>query len=84
MLGLAIFMGGSVLVALAPNLPLLTLARALTAVGGGALVPVALAIAADTLPRSQRALGLGAVSTLDDTSSLVGPLWGTLSGVWIG
>jgi len=83
-LGLVIFMGGSVLVALSPNLPLLTLARALTAVGGGALVPVALAMAAHALPPSQRVLGLGAVSTLDDSSSLVGPLWGTLIGVWIG
>ncbi len=82
--GLLIFMGGSVFVALAPNLTTLTIARAVTAVGGGALVPVALAIAAHQLPRSQRTLGLGAVSTLDDASSLAGPLWGTLIGVWIG
>lgn len=82
--GMLIFMGGSVLVALAPNLPLLAAARAVTAMGGGALVPVALAVAARRLPRAQRPLGLGAISTLDDASSLVGPLWGTLIGVWIG
>ncbi len=82
--GLLIFIGGSVLVALAPNLTVLTIARAVTALGGGALVPVALAIAAGRLPARQRPLGLSAISTLDDASSLIGPLWGTLIGVWIG
>lgn len=82
--GMLVFMGGSVLVALAPNLPLLAAARAVTAMGGGALVPVALSVAARRLPRSRRALGLGAISTLDDASSLAGPLWGTLIGVWLG
>lgn len=83
-IGLLIFMGGSVLVALAPNLTTLSIARAITALGGGALVPVALAIAADRLPARQRPMGLSAISVLDDASSLAGPLWGTLIGVWIG
>ena len=83
-IGLLIFMGGSVLVALAPDLLTLTLARAVTALGGGALVPVSLAIAADTLPGRQRPLGLSSISVLDDASSLIGPLWGTLIGVWLG
>jgi MFS family permease len=83
-IGLLIFMGGSVFVAVAPNLTTLSIARAVTALGGGALVPVALAIAAERLPSKQRPLGLSAISVLDDASSLVGPLWGTLIGVWIG
>ena len=83
-IGMVIFMGGSVLVAFAPTLTLLTIARAVTALGGGALVPVGLAIAAHALPGSQRTIGLGAISTLDDASSLAGPLWGTLIGVWLG
>lgn len=83
-IGLLIFMGGSVLVAVAPNLTTLSIARAITALGGGALVPVALAIAAERLPQRQRPLGLSAISVLDDASSLAGPLWGTLIGVWIG
>src|SRR5262249_35443753 len=82
--GLLIFMAGSVLVALSPNLTTLALARAVTALGGGALVPVALAIAADTLPGRNRPLGLSSISVADDASSLVGPAWGTLIGVWIG
>lgn len=83
-IGMLIFMGGSVFVAFAPNITVLTIARAVTALGGGALVPVGLAIAAHALPGSQRTIGLGAISTLDDASSLAGPLWGTLIGVWIG
>ncbi|MGH2599263.1 MAG: MFS transporter, partial [Dehalococcoidia bacterium] len=47
-------------------------------------VPVALAIAAERLPRDQRPLGLSTISVLDDASSLAGPLWGTLIGVWLG
>ena len=82
--GMLIFMGGSVIVALAPNLAILTIARAVTALGGGALVPVGLAIASHSLPKSQRTMGIAAISTLDDASSLAGPLWGTLIGVWIG
>ncbi len=83
-IGLLIFMGGSVLVALSPNLLSLTAARAITALGGGALVPVALAIVAGNLPDRRRPLGLSTVSMLDDASSLIGPLWGTLIGVWLG
>ncbi len=82
--GMVIFMGGSVVVALAPDITLLSFARAITALGGGALVPVGLAIATHSLPTRQRTMGIGAISTLDDASSLAGPLWGTLIGVWIG
>lgn len=81
---LLIFMGGSVLVALAPTLPAMAAARALTALGGGALVPIALAVAADALPERQRPVGLSSISVLDDASSLLGPLWGTLIGAWLG
>tara|TARA_B100001123_G_scaffold384713_2_gene457685 strand:- start:11339 stop:12865 length:1527 start_codon:yes stop_codon:yes gene_type:complete len=83
-IGMLIFMGGSVIVALAPNLAILTIARAITALGGGALVPVGLAIASHSLKKSHRTMGIAAISTLDDASSLAGPLWGTLIGVWLG
>lgn len=83
-IGLLIFMAGSVLVAVSPNLATLSIARAITALGGGALVPVALAIASERLPHRQRPLGLSTISVLDDASSLAGPLWGTLIGVWLG
>ena len=82
--GLLVFMAGSALVAVAPELWTLTAARALTALGGGALVPVALAITAERLPAEHRPLGLASISVLDDASSLLGPLWGTLIGVLLG
>lgn len=81
---LAVYMVASVAVALSPNLEAMAAARAATAVGGGALVPVALAVAAQSLGERQQPLGLSAVSMADDGSSLLGPLWGTAIGVWLG
>lgn len=75
---LLLFMGGSLAVALAPNLWSLVAARAVSAVGGGAMVPISMALAAEVLPRSRRPLAIGGISALDDTSSLLGPLWGAL------
>jgi MFS family permease len=71
-----IFMLGSVLVAVSPNLTWFVLARGFQAIGGGAVVPIGLAIAADVLPLQRRPLGLAILTGLDDTSSLLGPLWG--------
>ncbi|MCA9832074.1 MAG: MFS transporter [Dehalococcoidia bacterium] len=81
---LVLYMAASVAVALSPNLQFMAVARAATAVGGGALVPVALGVAAQSLGESQRPLGLSAISIADDGSSLLGPLWGTAVGVWLG
>ena len=75
-LALLLFMLGSVLVAVSPNLTWLVLARTFQAVGGGAVVPIGLAIAADVVSGTRRPLALSVLSALDDTSSLLGPLWG--------
>ncbi|HEY8490822.1 MAG TPA: MFS transporter [Dehalococcoidia bacterium] len=74
-LAIVIFVVGSAGVALAPNLELLTAARAVQAVGGGAVVPISMAIIADTLPPARRALAVGVVAALDDASSLLGPFY---------
>ena len=66
---ICIFMGGSALVAVSPNLPAMAAARAITALGGGALVPIALAMTADVLPERRRPVGLSSISVLDDASS---------------
>lgn len=81
---LVVYMAASVAVALSPNLAFMAFARAATAIGGGALVPVALGVAAQSLDERRRPLGLSAVSMADDGSSLLGPLWGTAIGVWLG
>lgn len=79
---LAIFVLGSVVVALSPNLPVLVGARAFQAIGGGGLLPVALAIAADAT-RSRRTLALGALAAANNGSTFLGPIWGAaIAGAW--
>ncbi|MEO7994126.1 MAG: DHA2 family efflux MFS transporter permease subunit [bacterium] len=56
---LAIFTIGSVLCALAPNLPMLVLARVLQAVGGGALTPTGMAMIAEVFPPAERGRAFG-------------------------
>ncbi|MHB8577288.1 MAG: MFS transporter [Dehalococcoidia bacterium] len=80
---LGIFMAGSVLVAISPNLPLLVAARAFQAIGGGGLLPVALAIAADTAPAGKRTLVLGSLAAANNGSTFLGPVWGAaVAGLW--
>ena len=75
-LSLFIFMVGSALVAMSPNLELLIGARSFQAVGGGALVPVAMAIVADIFPPERRAMGIAAMAAASEGGALFGPLWG--------
>jgi MFS family permease len=81
---LAIFVAGSVLVALAPGFWWLVAARAVQAVGGGGVVPVAMAIVVDELPAARRALGLGAIAAATEAGALIGPLWGGVIAEWLG
>jgi MFS family permease len=74
-LSIGIFVIGSFLVAIAPTLETLTIARVIQAIGGGAIVPISIAIIADTLSLRHRAIAIGSVAALDDASSLLGPLY---------
>jgi MFS family permease len=86
LVSLAIFSLGSVLTATAgatafPNetvggLPWLVAGRVMQGLGGGAMVPVALALAADLFPVGGRAVALGAISAVQETGSVLGPLYG--------
>ncbi len=84
LLSTLIYMVGSAAVALAPNLPLLTAARAVQAVGGGAIVPISLALASASVPARHRALALGCIVAADDLSSLLGPLYAATLVDWLG
>ena len=85
---LGIFALGSLMTATAgltsfPNeslagLPWLVAGRVFQGLGGGALVPVALALAADLYPVGRRSLPLGVISALQETGSVLGPLYGAL------
>ena len=80
---LTLFLIGSVLTALATELPVMVAGRVIQGVGGGGLVPVTLALVADVLPRRQRGMGLGMVSAVQEIGSVLGPLLGAaILAVW--
>ena len=86
LVSLAIFAAGSVLTATAGytgeppygliGLPWLIAGRVLQGLGGGATVPVALALAADLFPAGRRTAMIGAVAAVQETGSVLGPLYG--------
>jgi MFS family permease len=73
---LGVFVLGSALVAVSQDLTVLSIARAVQAVGAGALVPVAMAIVAGTMPVARRTFGLGAMAAAAEAGALFGPVWG--------
>jgi len=85
-LSVMVFAAGSTLTATAgmsgfPNedfagLPWLVAGRVLQGLGGGAMVPVALALAADVYPTGARAMPLGTIAALQESGSVIGPLYG--------
>jgi EmrB/QacA subfamily drug resistance transporter len=75
---LGVFALGSILVVLAPNLPVMVVARAITAIGGGAMVPVAIAIVGDVFPGERRPFAMGILGAVDTAGWIWGPLYGAL------
>jgi MFS family permease len=73
---MALFVAGSVWVALSTDLTVLTIGRAVQAIGAGAVVPVAMALVVDTVAPERRAFGLGAIAAASEAGGLIGPLWG--------
>ncbi|MFQ5933960.1 MAG: MFS transporter, partial [Dehalococcoidia bacterium] len=78
LLAMGIFLVGSVLVAVAQNLPTLVAFRVFQAVGGGAVVPVTIALTGALLPPERRAAALGLVGASAEAGGVIGPLWGGL------
>jgi MFS family permease len=75
---LLIFALGSLLTALAYDLPTMVTGRFLQGVGGGGLVPATLALVADLYPAERRGVPLGLVSAVQEIGSVLGPLFGAL------
>ena len=73
---MALFMLGSVAVALMPDLEELVAARVFQAVGAGAMLPIAIAIAGDLFPAGRRGLALGLIGASAEAGGVIGPLWG--------
>jgi EmrB/QacA subfamily drug resistance transporter len=75
---LGVFTAGSLLSGLAPDLPLLVVARILQGVGGGAIFPVGMAMIYEQVPPGRRGLAMGIWSLGIATAPALGPLVGGL------
>ena len=75
---LVIFALGSLVTALAYDMPSMVAGRFLQGLGGGGLVPATLALVADLYPVQRRGVPLGIVSAVQEIGSVIGPLFGAL------
>ncbi|MBM6401790.1 MFS transporter [Phycicoccus sonneratiae] len=73
---LAVFVLGSMVTALAVELPVLVAGRVVQGVGGGGLVPATLALVADLWPAGRRGVPLGVVGAVQELGSVLGPVLG--------
>ena len=75
---LGVFVVGSAVTALAPELPVLVTGRVVQGVGGGGLVPATLAIVAELWPADRRGYPLGVVGAVQELGAVLGPVLGAL------
>ena len=74
--GMAIFIGGSALAALAPSTEILIIARAIQGVGGAIVTPLTLTILSAAVAPERRAVALGAWGGIAGLAIAIGPLVG--------
>jgi EmrB/QacA subfamily drug resistance transporter len=78
LVGIAIFLAGSVLCGLAASMPVLIGYRLLQGLGAGAIQPIALTVVGDLYPGHERGRVQGYLSSVWGISSVLGPLAGGL------
>ncbi len=83
-LAMAIFALGSLMCAFTPNLFFLVGFRAIQAVGGGAVLPIALAVVGRNFPPGKRAFALGIIGAAAEAGGVLGPLYGSVIGQYLG
>ena len=84
LVGLALFVGSSMLCGLAGDMLSLVLFRALQGVGAGCVLPITLTLVGDLFPLRQRARMVGFFSGMWGVAALVGPLLGAVFVATIG
>lgn len=78
LIGIGVFMIGSVLCALAPTMLTLIVARAIQGLGGGGLISLAQTVIADIVAPKERARYQAYIAGVFATSSIAGPVLGGL------
>jgi EmrB/QacA subfamily drug resistance transporter len=78
LVGIAIFVAGSVLASLAWSMPSMIVFRLIQGVGAGAVQPVAMTIVADLYPARERGKVQGYLASVWAVSAVLGPLAGAL------
>ncbi len=75
-LGIALFLLGSILCGTANNIIELSIYRCIQGIGGGALMPIAFTVMFDVIPKEKRGRMGGLFGAIFGASSLFGPLLG--------
>lgn len=76
LVAISLFIAGSVVGALAPNIELLIAARVIQGLGGGGLMILSQAAIADVVPARERGRYMGAMGAVFAVASVAGPLLG--------
>lgn len=76
LMGIAIFMVGSIVGGLAQDMTLLIVGRAIQGIGGGGLMILSQAVIADVIPLRQRGKYMGLIGAVFALSSVLGPILG--------
>lgn len=76
LMGVALFIGGSVLCGTAQNMDQLIIYRAIQGIGGGALMPIVFTIIFDLFPQEKRGKMMGLFGAVFGLSSVFGPILG--------
>lgn len=84
LLGLVLFVGGSMLCGIADSMTQLIVFRAIQGLGAGALQPIAFTIVGDIFEPARRARMQGVLTSVWGVAAIVGPLLGGLITVTVG